>query len=97
MEDNKILDDLFSIRRENFECFISQKYIKTKIPHKKEKINTELISFIEKVTTNKKKQEQFIKKIEKFHDCTMMKMEYWNQYYYKFGVIDGIKLDKEMN
>ena len=39
MKDNKILDDLFKIRREDFECIIIQKYKKTKIPIKKEKIN----------------------------------------------------------
>ena len=96
MKDNKILDDLFKIRREDFECIIIQKYKKTKIPIKKEKINMELINFIEKITPDKKSQKLFLKKIENFHDCFMMEMEYWSQYYYKFGVMDGVKLDKEI-
>ena len=96
MEDDNVLHDLYAIRREGFEGLVIKKNRENNIVKNPNKINLELVNLIKKTVKDEENQKYFLDKIEQFYDALTEEMGFWNEYYYKFGLIDGVKLVDEL-
>lgn len=94
--ENEMLDDLFEIRREGFECLIVRKYKESEEEKRVNRTEREMLSEIRKVVKNEEGRDKLISKMYEFHDAMLGEMEYWNKSYYKYALIEGILLEEEV-
>lgn len=86
-----ILQKLFDAKNEEFEHYIS------KTPEDKEKRNKIEKNLKALLTYVDGEHYEYVKK--EMDEILWQMMEYagwWNELYYKLGIIDGVKLDKEI-
>lgn len=96
MFENKVLDDLYEIRRDGFESIFINHYGESEEIQKSRASENQLTEKVEKFVKNKKKKKQILEKLEEYTDDLLGKMCFWEQQYYKLGFVDGMYFKKEM-
>lgn len=95
MFENKVLDDLYEIRRDGFECIFIKHYGEPEEIKEPKKIDEELNDNIKKIVKDQNEQKQILDVLGQFQDSVLGEMCFWEQQYYKLGFVDGIYFKKE--
>ena len=90
--ENSILDDLFNIRTAGFECLFSKKY---GIEESKKflVLEKQLEMLVNKYVENENVKQEIL---TQFEELMLYQISYWKNVYYKLGIADGIKLEKDV-
>ncbi len=96
MFENKVLDDLYNVRRDGFECIFINHYGEPQEIQKSRTSENQLTKKIEKFVKNKKKKKEILEKLYEHKDDLLGEMCFWEQQYYKLGFVDGVYFKKEM-
>ena len=87
---DSVLQDLFDIRTDGFQCLYERNFEdKENVENKKIQLNNMLKEII-------KDEEGRRNIIEKCEECLYEEMNYWNLAYYKLGFMDGISISEEI-
>ena len=94
-----ILDELYEAKKSDFEDKIVQdkdrKIEYRKIIDKQEKITEKLTELISKYVKEPDQQEEISSNIRLLDNVLYEEQAFWNKNYYKLGVGDGIRIEKE--
>lgn len=93
---NKILDELYEIREEEFIESYTKKYGKPEKVKKAEKAEEQLVQFMKKFIKDESNMKKLYEKINIFESYALDEMSFWHKPYYKFGFIDGLNLKREI-
>lgn len=96
MFENKVLDDLYNVRRDGFECIFINHYGEPEGIQKSRTSENKLTETIEKLIENESAKKQILDKLYEHKDDLLGEMCFWEQQYYKLGFIDGIYFKKEI-
>lgn len=96
MFENKVLDDLYEVRRDGFESIFINHYGESEEIQKSRTSENELTGVIEKLIQNEIAKKEILEKLEEYKDDLLGKMCFWEQQYYKLGFVNGIYFKKEM-
>lgn len=94
--ENKILDELYEIRGEEFIESYTKKYGKPEKVKKAEKAEEQLVQFMKKFIKDESNMKKLYEKINIFESYALDEMSFWHKPYYKFGFIDGMSLKREI-
>ena len=94
--ENKIIDDLYKLRAEDFVHSYVKKYGKLEENKKKEKAEVDLVQFVERFIKDKEDLKILHDKIDKYEVMVLDEISAWYMPYYKLGFKDGIKLKEEL-
>lgn len=94
--ENKIIDDLYKLRAEDFVHSYVKKYGKLEENKKKEKAEVDLVQFVERFIKDKEDLKILHDKIDKYEVMVLDEISAWYMSYYKLGFKDGIKLKEEL-
>lgn len=94
--ENKILDELYEIRGEEFIGSYTKKYGKPEKVKKAEKAEEQLVQFMKKFIKDESNMKKLYEKINIFESYALDEMSFWHKPYYKFGFIDGLNLKREI-
>lgn len=95
---SSLLDDLFTIRSDGFECLFIKKYGKQEELEKSEPIHNQLENLIKQIKDESKKNE-ILKLLDDFSTALIGEMCFWNEQFYKLGFSDahGLKIEVKKN
>lgn len=96
MFENKVLDDLYEVRRDGFECIFIKHYGEPEEIQNSRTSENELIETIEKLIETETAKKQILDKLYQHKDDLLGEMCFWEQQYYKLGFVDGMYFKKEM-
>ena len=89
--EDALLDDLFNVRTDGFECSYIKKYGKEKEKYFS-KLEDDLIKTLNSVISDEDVIDDIL---EQFEDIKQAERSYWNRIYYKLGIVDGRKFETE--
>lgn len=96
MFENKVLDDLYNVRRDGFECIFIKHYGEPEEIKEPKKIDEKLKDNIKQIVKEQNEQKQILDVLGQFQDSVLGEMCFWEQQYYKLGFVDGVYFKKEM-
>lgn len=96
MFESKVLDDLYEIRRDGFECIFIKHYGEPEEIKEPKKIDEKLKDNIKQIVKEQNEQKQILDVLGQFQDSVLGEMCFWEQQYYKLGFVDGVYFKKEM-
>lgn len=96
MFENKVLDDLYEIRRDGFESIFINHYGESEEIQKSRISENKLTEAIQKSIKNESVKEEILEKLEEHTDDLLGEMCFWDQQYYKLGFVDGMYFKKEL-
>ncbi len=94
--ENQILNDLYDVRGDGFECVYFKMYGKPKAVIKSEECRNEMMNFINETIKDKEIQQQLLDKFNSCRDYSLEEMTLWDRQYYKLGFLDGMYLKNKL-
>lgn len=89
--ENSLLDELYKVRKKEFEKSFLQKYGKER-EEESVQVAEEIKGLIRSVVETEEVQNELL---EQFEKLIQAKKEYWSRAYYKLGIVDGVKFVSE--
>lgn len=99
MEDlfkNQILNDLYEIRGDGFECEYIKQYGETEEITKSRDLDEKLTTLIKAKIKEEKDLDEILSALNDFQGAVIGEMCFWNEQYYKLGFLDSVYLKKEL-
>lgn len=93
--DNPILDEIWENQRGEFEDYSLKKDKKKRQFNENSQFLEEIKEFTEKYIPEEK-QEEYNEKWKKYTKKEMDELDYWTKKFFKLGIINGIRLKKEI-
>lgn len=97
--ENSVLDDLFTIRSDGFECLFLKKYGKQEELEQSDPLHDNLENLIKEVVKEESKKKEILKLLDDFSMSLIGEMCFWNKQFYKLGFSDanGLKIEVKNN
>lgn len=97
--ESSVLDDLFTIRSDGFECLFLKKYGKQEELEQSDPLHDKLENLIKQIVKDESKKKEILKLLDDFSMALIGEMCFWNEQFYKLGFTDahGLKIDIKNN
>lgn len=97
LSENSVLEDLYHQRADRFQSMYIGIYGKPMETNLAEQKENELENIIKQFVQNDSEQDQIFDKLVEYEESMQEEFSFWIKEYYKFGVRDGVNLEKEIS